>query len=241
MTTLLQRCRTVTAKVEQLTLAQRHANQQRQVQERAREWRSRYDALQSLVARVASLSLDAEAQRRLADKRERLRHNSSQVLDRLKSLGDIGELTGDALWTRLLASVVGLAEELEASGKSAWKSYVDAQGVLEAPAWLNNRAPSTPINEAALAAYRGHYRVYSDLVKLPMPRSADDLGQLSTVIAMCRAEAARITFDVPPDVQRFFRAIQSGSATLASVTPDVLTWLADNKQLERYRVQSVAL
>ena len=40
--------------------------------------------------------------------------------------------------------VEGLAEELEISVKAAWRSYVEEQGTLEDPAWLRNRAPSTP-------------------------------------------------------------------------------------------------
>lgn len=240
MTTLLQRCHAVTAKVQQLTLAQRHANQQRLVLERTREWTSRHDKLKVVNARAACVPLDAEARRSIAEKRVHLRHNAAQVLERLKSHDDIAQLTDDASWTRLLASVEGLAEDIETSGKSAWKSYIEEQGALEDPDWLRNRAPATPMNDAAIAAYQTHYGVYAGLVKLTMPRSTDDLAQLSQTIAACRAEAAKITFDVPPDVQRFFQAIQSGGATLAFVTPGVLEWLAENGQLERYRIRSAA-
>jgi hypothetical protein len=238
MTTLLQRCQAVTAKVQQLTLAQRHANQQRQVQERTREWKSRHEKLKIVRARAACLPQAAEARTSVAEKRAHLRHNAAQVLERLKSLDDIAQLTDDASWTRLLASVESLADELETSGRSAWRSHIDEQGALEEPAWLRNRAPSTPMNDAAIAAYQTNYGAYAGLVKLPMPRSPDDLAQLSQLIAACRTEAAKITFDVPADVQRFFQAIQSGSATLASLTPGVLNWLAENMQLERYRIRS---
>jgi hypothetical protein len=93
------------------------------------------------------------------------------------------------------------------------------------------------MNDAAIAAYQTHYGVYASLVKISMPRSANDVAQLSQFIANCRAEAAKITFDVPPDVQRFFQAIQSDSATLAALTPDVLRWLSENGQLARYRIR----
>lgn len=238
MTTLLQRCQAVTAKVEQLTLAQRHANQQKQVQERTREWTSYYEKLKIVTARVACLALGNEARKRVTEKRAHLRHNAAQVLERLKSQDDIAQLTEDAAWARLLASVEGLADEIEASGKLAWKSYVEEQSGLDEPAMLRSRAPSTPMNEAALVAYQKHYGVYAGLVKLTLPRSLEDLSQLSQIIAACRSEAAKITFNVPPDVQRFFQAIQSGSATLASLTPGVLEWLAENGQLERYRIRS---
>lgn len=238
MTTLLQRCEAVTAKVQQLMLAQRHANQQRQVQERSREWKSRNDKLKDVNARAACLPLNAEACKSVAERRAHLRHNATQVLERLKSHEDISQLTDDASWTRLLASVEGLAQVLETSGKSAWRDYIDEQGVPDDPASLRNRAPSTPMNDAAIATYQTHYGVYASLVKLAMPRRPDDLDQLRQIIASCRTEAAKIKFDVPPDVQRFFQAIQLGSATLASLTPSVLEWLSENGQLERYRIRS---
>ena len=238
MTTLLQRCQAVTAKVERLTLAQRHASQQRQVQERTREWKTLYDKLTAVSARAAYLQLNGPARTSVAEKRAHLRHNATQILERLKSHDDIAQLTSDASWARLLAAVEGLAEELETSVKAAWRSYVEEQGTLEDPTWLRNRAPSTPTNDAAIAAYQAHHVVYVGLAKTAMPRSANDLAQLSQVIANCRAEAAKITFDVPPDVQRFFQAIQLGTATLASLTPGVLQWLAENGQLERYKIRS---
>ncbi|OKA46835.1 hypothetical protein BH759_03105 [Ralstonia solanacearum] len=80
--------------------------------------------------------------------------------------------------------------------------------------------------------------MYAGLVKLALPRSTDDVAQLSLVISACRTEAAKLTFNVPPDVQRFFQAIQSDSATLASLTPLALEWLAESGQLERYRIRS---
>lgn len=94
------------------------------------------------------------------------------------------------------------------------KAYIDEQGTLEDPTWLCDRAPSTPINDTAIAAYRTHYSVYATLVRLPMPRSAGDPTQLSQSIAACRTEVAKITFDVPPDLQRFFQAIQLGHREL---------------------------
>ena len=148
MTTLLQRCQSVTAKVEQLTLAQRHANQQRLVQERTREWKSCSDKLKAVKVRVACLSLDAEAQRKVAEKRAHLRHNAAQVIERLKSDDDIAQLTEDASWTRLLASVESLSSELETFGRSAWRSYIEDQRGRSGSC---NRAPSTPMNDAAIA------------------------------------------------------------------------------------------
>lgn len=238
MTTLLQRCQAVTAKAQQLKLAQRHANQQRQVQERTREWTNCNNRLKVVSARVACLSLDADGGGGVVERRAQLRHNAVQVLELLKSHDDIAQLTADSSWERLLASVEGLSAELERFGKIAWKIYIDDQGALEDPAWLRTRAPSTPLNDAAIAAYERQYAVYASLVRLVLPRGPDDLAQLTQIISACRIEAANVRFDVPHNVQTFFQAVQSGSATLASLKPGVLEWLTENGQLERYRIRS---
>lgn len=239
MTSLLERCQAVAAKVQQLTLAQRHITQQLQVKKRTEEWNSRRDTLKRVEERITCLPLAAEAQQGVAEKREHLRHNAALVLERLKTLDDIAQLTSDDKWARLLASIEGLTEALETGGKTAWKAHIEEQGTIEAPAWLRDRAPPTPMNDDAIAAYQKHYSVYSALTKQALPRSESDVVQMSQAIAACRAEAAKITFDVPPDVQHFFQAVQAGSATLASLTPGVLAWLAEKEQLDRYRIRSV--
>ncbi len=77
MTTLMQRHKALTAKLEQLTLAQRHVNQQKQVQERTREWKNCYDKLKRAVERTTFLILDAKAHECVAEKRTQLRYNAS--------------------------------------------------------------------------------------------------------------------------------------------------------------------
>lgn len=240
MTTLLQRCQSVTTKVEQLTLAQRHASQQRQVQERSREWKVQYDRLKAVSVSLALLTLNSSDRAAVEEKRGHLRHNATEVLARLKSHDDIAQLTSDAAWRRLLQSVEGLAQVSEESGKSAWRSHIEEHGGLASPNELRNRAPSTPANDAALDAYKVHYGAYAGLTRLALPRSEGDLRQLQQLVTACRAEAGKITFDVPPDVHRFFQVLQSGGATLASVTPGVLEWLRENGALERYRIRSAA-
>ncbi len=239
MTTLLERCQEVTAKAQKLALAQRHANQQLQVQERTREWKNSNDKLKIAYARAAYLPLSTEAKQSVAEKRSHLRHNAATVLERLKSQNDIVQLTEDSSWARLLASVEGLTEKLDAASKLSWKSFIEDQGRMESPAWLRNRAPSTPTNDAAVKIYQANFNIYAGLIKLAMPIHAEDVSQLSTTVAACKVAVGQIEFDVPQDMERFFQAVQSGSATLATLTPDALKWLTENKQLERYQIRSV--
>ena len=88
------------------------------------------------------------------------------------------------------------------------------------------------------AAYRPRYVVYRRLFEQGVPRSAEDKAILERTIAECRAELAKVERNVPADVEKFFQAVDAYNATLSHVTPDVLRWLKDNGQLDRYLVRT---
>ena len=133
MTTLLQRCRTVTAKFEHLKLAQRNVNQQLLVQERTREWKKSQDKLKGVSACAACLPLDARSQKIVDEKRAHLQHNAAEVLERLKSNDDIAELnipTGIPLVYELddAFAPTGPGQYLDPEAAAAGAAAVAAQG-----------------------------------------------------------------------------------------------------------------
>jgi hypothetical protein len=103
---------------------------------------------------------------------------------------------------------------------------------------LRLRTPLAPQNEEALRSYESNHAFYAEIARRPLPATPDDLTQLDAHIAACKLAYSRITFDLPPEVKAFFDALQSDSATLADVTPQVIAWLAERRQLNRFRVQS---
>jgi hypothetical protein len=239
MTTLMQRCQSLETKLKELARAKRYADDVKHIQQRTAEWRVRNAALKGIENQTSPLALAVEDAKKVASKRTALRQNAGKVLARLQENEDIKELTRDAVWTRLLNASEGLAEELDTAGRNAWRAYLEQQGTLENPATLAQRAPPTPQNESALRAYRESHASYSAIAKLPLPRTREDLVQLSMHMAACRQAFVRLTFDLPPEVVAFYQAIQAGTATLAHVTPTVLTWLDKEGHLERFRVRSV--
>lgn len=241
MTTLLERSKALDATLKALALTKRHADDQRLIQQRTQEWRDRNEKLKALRARTACLVLSAEDARTLAAKRAALRQNAGTVLARLKQDDDINELTRDAAWKRLLKSSEKLSEDLEAAGRKAWIAYLDEQSSLEKPAALRLRTPPTPQNDEALSAYQASYAGYEAIAQLPLPRTAEDLTQLTNHIAACRRAFACVTFDLPDEVKRFYEAINAATATLAHVSPSVLKWLAEHGHLERFRVRSAGV
>jgi len=239
VTTLLERCQTLDAKLKSLALAKRHANNQKLIQQRTQEWKDRNEKLKVLRSRTACLALAADDAKAVFSKHAALRQNAGTILARLKQNDNINELTRDAAWKRLLKSSEGLSDDLEAAGRKAWTSYLEEHGNLENPVALRQRTPPTPQNSDALRAYQESYPAYEAIARLSLPRTAEDLEQLTTHVAACRQAFARLTFDLPDEVKRFYEAINAGTATLAEVTPNVLNWLAEHGHLERFRVRSV--
>jgi len=237
MTTLLQRGQVLDAKLKALTLAKRHADDHNLIQQRTREWKDRHERLKVLKSRTACLALEAEDVKVVSSKRAALRQNADTILARLQQ-DDINELTRDPAWKRLLESLEGLAEALEAAGRKAWSAYLEEQGTLEDPVALRQRTPPTPQNDDALRAYQASYAAYQATARRSLPRTAEDLPQLATHVAACRQAFARLTFDLPAEVKRFFESINAGTATLAQVTPSVLEWIAKHGRLEGFRVRS---
>ncbi len=238
MTTLLQRCLTLEAKIKSLAQAKSLATDLKHIQQRTGEWQARHSKLMSLRTQTAPLTLSSQDAATVASKKGALRQNAQKVLSRLLEKEDIKELTRDAAWTRLLNACQGLTEELDAAGRKAWQAHLEQLGSLEAPATLRQRTPQTPSNEEALLAYQVSYAAFAAIARLELPRSADDLVQISADAALCRQAFVRIAFDLPGEVKAFFAAINAGTATLAHVTPTVAKWLGEQGHLDRFRVRS---
>jgi hypothetical protein len=238
MTTLVQRCQTLEAKIRSLAQAKSLATDLNYIQQRTEEWQARHSKLMSVRARTAPLTLSSQDTATLASRKGALRLNAQKVLSRLLEKEDIKELTRDAAWTRLLNACQGLTEEFDAAGRRAWRAHLEQLGSLENPTTLRLRTPPTPSNNDALRAYQVSYADFAAIARLELPRSPDDLVQVSAHVASCRQAFARIAFDLPDEVKAFYDAIYAGTATLAHVTPTVAKWLGKQGQLDSFRVRS---
>lgn len=238
MTTLVQRCQTLEAKIKFLAQAKSLASDLKHIQQRTGEWQARHSKLMNLRAQTAPLTLSSQDAATLASKKGALRRNAQKVLTRLLEQEDIKELTRDAAWTRLLNACQGLTEEIDSAGRKAWRAHVEQLGTLENPKALRLRTTPTPSNDDALRAYQVSYAAFDAIARLELPRSPDDLAQISAHVTSCRQAFARLEFDLPDEVKTFYDAIYAGTATLAHVTPTVSKWLGERGQLDHFRVRS---
>jgi len=238
MTTLMQDCQALEAKIKSLALAKSVANDLTHIQKRSEEWQTRYAALMNLRTQTAPLTFATQDAAAIASKKETFRQNAQRVLSRLLEKGDIKELTRDAVWTQLLNSCEGLTKEFDTAGRKAWQAFLDQLGALENPATLRLRTTPTPTNEDALLAYQTAYAELAVIARLDLPRSPDDLVQISAHVMSCRKAFARIAFNLPDEVKAFYAAVNSGTATLTHVTPIVVKWLGEQGHLDRFRVRN---
>lgn len=238
MTSLVQYFQTLEAKIQSLEQAKSLANELAHIQQRTEEWQACHSSLMGLRTQTAPLTLATQDAATVTSKTVAFRQNADKVLSRLLEKRDIKELTRDAVWTRLLKSCEGLAEALEAAGHNAWQAHLEQLGTLEDPSTLRLRTPPTPPNDEALRAYQVSYDAFAAIARLELPRSADDLTQISSHVTLCRRAFERIAFDLPDEVRAFYAAINAGTATLTHITPTVANWLDEQGHLDRFRVRA---
>jgi hypothetical protein len=240
MTSLLERCHSANQDLAKIEAARQNAHARSQIQERAKEWTDKVSRLSTAHERANWVGVVPAEVPAYLSKREQLRKNATDASTRLQAGEDVSHLTADALWTRLLQSAEGAAEALEDAIKFAWQAAVQEQGTLAAPAELEAKVSPTPANREALANYSAPYATYKKLVGYSLPRSGQDRVALQTSVEQCRALLAKLDYDVPADVAAFFRAVDSNTATLSILTSQVLRWLKENGQLDRYLVRGAA-
>jgi hypothetical protein len=237
--TLLARCKVVHAVVADVEIARRNQHVRARLEERTREWNEQRTKLTAAQGRAGWMGLQTQQVVEFVQKHEQLARNAKEAVERLTAGDDVTTLTEDPLWTKLLKSAASAAEVLDESVRAAWRVFADKLGPLDSPNTLEATLPKTPANRQVLDEYRSKYAEFKKLSEQSTPRSAEDRARLERVIAESRSALAKVQRNVPKEVDEFFRAVDANSATLALVTPSVLQWLTENRQLDRYQVRIV--
>ena len=235
---LLESCKGLELTLLQLGGARRGALDGEAIDQRATQWEEKKTDLLSARQRADWLQLDLL---QLAPYPEQFTHTQSlaqEAAQRLEERPDIEVLTVEDLWVRLLQTAQKAAGSAWQEVKRAWKLKLEDFQQLTPTQQLRATASPLPHNGVLLTQYDVHYQAASRLAALEAPKKAGDPGTFDLAIANCKILAGQLSFDAPKDVEEFFRAINTGGASLALVTPIVLTWLADNDQLSRFTVRS---
>ena len=235
---LLESCKGLESTLLQLEAARRGAKDLDAIDQRAKQWDEKKSALLSVLQRASWLQVNLS---QLAHYPEQFTYTQSmahEAAQRLEERPDIEVLTVEDLWVRLLQTAQKTSGVALEEVKRVWKIKGEEFQQLTPTHQLRVTASPLPQNGILLAQYEVHYRTASRLAAQEVPRTADDPDALAQAVANCKTLAGQLKFDAPKDVEEFFRAINTGGASLALVTPIVLAWLADNDQLSRYTVRS---
>lgn len=238
--TLLQRCVAISEKLAQVESIQRNAHQRAAIDKRLEEWRPCLASLETARTRLSWVGLNAQEVPAASTALSRVRSLAAEAAGLLAETSNVGALAQGDLWTRLLRTSDGATSTLNEAAQLAWSSTVSGYGVTEAPLDLRSRLPQTPSNAEAMVRYEERYAIYARLANQKSPKSADDVRALREAVGSLRETYAGLRFDVPAEVEAFFKAVNAGGAGLELLTETVRAWLHDNDQLDRYVVRSLA-
>lgn len=236
MPTLLEQARRAQAGIEKVARANQLRYQLAVIQERSAEWAARKGQHAQLRRRAGYLPLNESASAQMANADEPVRALCAEARQRLQANGNVQALAEDELWVQLLAKAESANKVCEEAIRAAWRQLIQELGEVEPANTVASRIPATPANERVLARYRELYARYTTLRSTVTPTDEASADQLRVCVEQLREIHATLT-PAPVAVQKFFKAIEAGGATLDFMTEEVLTWLKSHDDWGRFVVR----
>lgn len=184
---------------------------------------------QSKLLRAGGVAVPVKASLNTA--RERVRSVRTRFLADKKA----ATLTTAKHWTTLLKELAGAAADADSAAKLAWREHCDDAYTGEKPATLRSQLADTDHNRGALQRYEIKFQLLRS-ASSALPQSEDEISRVKQLGANLEAIAKEFDFEVPAAVKLFIDAVRAGGASLGLLTPEVLDWLAKNKQIDNYRI-----
>ena len=114
--------------------------------------------------------------------------------------------------------------------------------------WISDRLDELRVGDAELESQRKipdarenadvYSRAYDVLLSLKkQPPSIEDIDTLLSQVSIATESLGKMKFDIPDYVQAFLVAVEHG-APLEMLTDDVMKWLQENSQSEKYVIKS---
>ncbi|ODV42718.1 hypothetical protein AWV79_24160 [Cupriavidus sp. UYMMa02A] len=236
MPTLLEEAQKAHAGLEKVRMANQMRHQLAVIQHRTGEWAKHKQQHAQLQPKTGYLPMDESAVAQLAKANESVRALCTQAHQRLKESQNVEVLSNDDLWLRLLGAAEQANKVFADAIRAAWSMLIRELGDLESLTAISSRIPATPANEKALASYRELFGRYAALKSAEMPASAASAGQLRECVAQLREIHSSLT-PAPASVQKFFKAVDAGGASLDLITEEVLAWLKSHDDWARFVVR----
>ncbi len=235
MPTLMERAEAVNAGLGRV----RAANQARQhlatLQQRSQEWgklKRRQEQLREAWSRLTAAPWPVELEKAHAA----VGVLATQAGERLRAR-DVQALTEDTLWKGLLESADAAIRASDEAIRSCWRGIIEECGDVSPPQVLQDMAPKTPSNDVALVEYRRAFTIYASLSNQAIPADATPTTSLKNAIASMRQARESLTLTAPPEILAFLNAVEAGGAALALLTPQVMTWLNEHDDPQRFTIK----
>ena len=237
MTTLIQSCSQLRADLQRVKVANQTRQEISALQQRMREWGQHASTRQSLLEKILIVdpSLLQREDINQADQSVRaLVDQSRQVLEKG---GNVQDLATDSLWTRLNNAADSSNQSLKETARELWRQFVESLGHIDSPTVLEGRMLKTPSNDAILANYKVHHAKFQSALRVELPTTPSAREDLTSVVAKLRELRDQLKGNAPDVVRVFLKAIENGGAALELLTPDVLLWIRENDDSNRFVIK----
>jgi hypothetical protein len=142
-----------------------------------------------------------------------------------------------SLWARLNNAAESSNQRLRDAAREQWRQFIESLGHIDSSAVLESRMLKTPSNEAILAKYKEHYGKFQSALRVELPTTASAREDLTVAVAALRELRDQLKGNAPDAVRVFLKAIENGGAALELLTPDVLQWIRDNDDPNRFVIK----
>jgi hypothetical protein len=224
--------------ITSLERARQTAHLRAAVSARLQEWKDKRDNLLDLCGALGWLGVTAADDAVVGPALLEIERRATAIRDKLTAVEEIENLNRNSLWTRFHKVVDENITHLESRLEAEWRVRVDEAGTFQAPEVLGSQLPRTPQNIAALRDYDNAFRQFKAVAGMTRPTGQDDVARLSVCAGHVGTAFKAFDFDVPPDVDKFFKAVASGGAPLDLLTKAVLRWLDTAEQKNQYVIKA---
>ena len=204
---LTEKCQRAQQAIDDLVLAEQYKHQHATIRERSLEWGKLRQRLNVVLEQAGWLGLTPEDVVDFSKLLKAVRADARTALNRLDQSQDAASLAKDELWKRLTSEMGKATRILLEATKNRWQSLIDEIGRPSAPQSLKGKVASIPANRKILSVYEETYREFQLLARQVTPSEEGDVAALRLAATKCSETASELSYDVPAEVQVFFRAI----------------------------------
>jgi hypothetical protein len=237
MPTLFETCSEIHTGLQRAKVANQTKHEISALQERIREWSRVANTRQTLLHKSKVVDASLWTRQDIASDDAQVRTLVAAAKKVLQDGGNVQALAKENLWMRLIALAESSNERLRSAAKEEWRSFVEGLGLIESPSTLETRMLKTPANQALLDDYKEQFAKAQTVLRAELPTSDSDKTTLASVVKTMQDLREQLKSLAPEAVRMFLRAVESGGASLAMATTEVLDWIRTHDDLGHFVIK----